>query len=102
WTATRALTADLESEIVARIASARGIPFIVLRAIADTAWRDLPPAALVPLAADGTADLRRVFAALLLQPFQLAGLVGLARETRNALSALVRPARALRGLIGTA
>jgi adenosylhomocysteine nucleosidase len=102
WAATRALAVDLESGIVARTAGANGIPFIVLRAIADTAQRDLPPAALVPLTADGRVDFGRVFTAVLRQPFQLAGLVGLARETRIALSALIGPARALRGLIGTA
>src|SRR5438445_2253817 len=48
WATTRSLAVDLESEIVARIASALGLPFIVLRTIADTAHRDLPPASLVP------------------------------------------------------
>ena len=43
WATTRSLAVDLESEIVARIASALGLPFIVLRTIADTAHRDLPP-----------------------------------------------------------
>src|SRR5271169_2964855 len=71
WIATGTLAVDLESEIVARTATALGIPFIVLRAIADTARRDLPPAALVPLSADGKPDLLRVFAAVLRRPFQV-------------------------------
>ena len=35
WATTRALAVDLESEIVARTATALGIPFIVLRSIAS-------------------------------------------------------------------
>ncbi len=102
WATTRALAVDLESEIVARTATALGIPFIVLRAIADTARRDLPPASLIPLRGDGKPRVFRVFAAVLRRPSQLAGMIGLAQETRIALSALVGPARALRGLVGTA
>ena len=102
WVATRTLAVDLESEIVARTATALGIPFIVLRTIADTARRDLPPASLIPLSPDGEPHVFRVLASVLRRPFQLAGMIGLARETRIALSALIGPARALRGLVGTA
>src|SRR5262249_35419356 len=49
WSETGAVAVDLESVVVARAAAALGIPFIVLRAIADPATRALPPAALVPL-----------------------------------------------------
>src|ERR1700751_743490 len=89
WTTTRALAVDLESEIVARVATALGIPFIVLRSIADTAQRDLPPASLIPLSADGKPDLLGVLGAVLRGPFQVAGIIGLARETWIALSALI-------------
>jgi len=100
WTMTRSLAVDLESEIVARIAASLGIPFIVLRAIADTAHRNLPPASLVPLSADGTPHLSRVFGSVLRRPSQLVEMIGLAREARTALSALIGPARVLRGLVG--
>ena len=102
WAATRALAVDLESEIVARTATALGIPFIVLRSIADTARRDLPPASLVPLTANGNPDVLKVFSAVLRRPFQVVGMIGLARETAIALSALIRPARALRSFVSTA
>jgi hopanoid-associated phosphorylase len=102
WAATGALAVDLESEIVARTAATLGIPFLVLRTIADTAQRDLPPASLIPLAEDGTPDCARVFASVLRRPFQLAGMIGLAQEAGMALSALVGPARALRAFAGTA
>jgi len=102
WATTRALAVDLESEIVARTATALGIPFIVLRSIADTARRDLPPASLVPLSADGKPDLLGVLAAVLRRPSQVGGMIGLAQETAIALSALTRPARALRALVANA
>jgi len=99
--ATDALAVDLESDIVARIATALGIPFIVLRSIADTARRDLPPGALVPLTAEGRPDFSSILAAVLRRPFQVAGMIGLARETAIALAALIGPARALRSLVAT-
>src|SRR5262249_27413590 len=71
WATTQALAVDLESEIIARTATALGIPFVVLRSIADTAGRDLPPASLLPLTADGKADLLKVFSAVLRRPFQI-------------------------------
>jgi len=102
WRETGALAIDLESAIVARAAEAAGIPFLVLRAIADTATRALPPAALIPLSADGTPALARVLAAVLRRPRQIGALVGLARETRRALAALAAPAGALHGLLAAA
>jgi len=98
WTETGALAVDLESAVVARIASQAGIPFLVVRTIADTAFRELPPAALIPLSEAGTPNLARVLISLLRRPRQLGTLIGLARETRMALLALAGPARALRGL----
>ena len=102
WSETGALAVDLESDVVARIAASAGIPFVVVRTIADTVLRELPPAALIPLTEDGTPQLARVLGSVLRRPRQFAALVGLARETRTALSALVGPARALHGLLAAA
>lgn len=99
WSETRAVAVDLESDIVARIATSAGIPFVVLRSIADAAYRELPPAALIPLSRDGTPRLARLLASVLREPRQLASLVGLAREVRTAQLALAGPARALHGLL---
>jgi adenosylhomocysteine nucleosidase len=96
WRDTGALAVDLESAIVARAADAAGIPFLVLRTIADPATRELPSAALIPLAQDGTPAFIRVVGEVLRRPQQIAALFGLARETRQALSALAGPAHALR------
>jgi adenosylhomocysteine nucleosidase len=99
WSETQAVAVDLESDIVASIATSAGIPFVVLRSIADAVYRELPPAALIPLSEDGTPRLARVFASVLRQPGQLASVVGLAREARMALLALAGPARALHGFM---
>ena len=99
WRETGALAVDLESDVVARIASQAGIPFLVARTIADTAYRELPPAALIPLSGAGTPNLARVLGSVLRRPGQIGPLIGLAWETRMALLALAGPARALRGLV---
>jgi adenosylhomocysteine nucleosidase len=99
WNETRAVAVDLESDIVARIATSAGMPFVVLRSIADAAHRELPPAALIPLSEDGTPRLARVLSSVLRQPRQLASLVGLAREVRTAQLALAGPASALHGFL---
>lgn len=99
WIETGAVAVDLESDVVARAAESAGLPFLVVRTIADTAYRALPPAALIPLAKNGTPNLTRVLASVARRPLQVTALFGLARETRAALAALVLPARALYGLV---
>jgi len=102
WQETGAIAVDLESVVVARAAAALGIPFVVLRAIADPATRELPPAALVPLGGDGRPLLGQVLASVLRRPQQLPTLFGVAREARQALQALVGPARALNRVLAGA
>jgi adenosylhomocysteine nucleosidase len=86
---------DMESHIAARQAAARKLPFAVLRAIADPAERDLPPAALIALKPDGSPDLGAVLFSLMRSPAQLPGLVRLAFDARAAFAALLRGRRAL-------
>jgi adenosylhomocysteine nucleosidase len=102
WRDTGALAVDLESAIVARAAVAAGIPFLVLRTIADAAHRELPSAALIPLSEGGTPVFARVLGEVLRQPRQIGALFELAHQTRQALSALAGPARALRGAFAAA
>lgn len=93
-----AAAVDLESLAVARVATAHGRPFIVLRVVADEASRSLPPAALVGLNAKGRAAPGRVLAALLRRPRQLPALIALARDTRRALASLSVAPAALQGI----
>lgn len=88
---------DLESGAVARVAAARGVKFAVLRAVADPAERDLGPAALVPLKADGGIDLAAVLRSVLRRPGQIPGLIGLAGDAGRARSALAARLKELPG-----
>ena len=102
WKDTGAIAVDMESVVVARAAAALGIPFVVLRAIADPAARELPPAALVPLGGDGRPAIAQVLASVLARPRQLPSLLTVAREARQALQALVGPAQALNRVLAGA
>jgi nucleoside phosphorylase len=96
FAATGAAAVDMESAIVARAARRHGLPFAILRVIADPAHRPLPSAALVAMRADGEVDLAAVVGELIRNPGQLPALIRLALDSRDAFSALVS-ARALLG-----
>ncbi len=79
---------DTESHVAARVAAARGIPFVAARVILDPAHRTLPSAALLPLCADGSPDLRAIARSVRLAPAQLGPLARLAADASRAQSAL--------------
>jgi hypothetical protein len=80
----------MESHVAARLAAERGLPFAVLRVIADSAAREIPPAALAGMGKDGRIDVLAVLVALRRAPGQLPALVGLAADTRRAMAELFR------------
>ena len=88
--ATDALAVDMESEIAARFANARGLPFVAVRAVSDTAQRNLPAFVANVVSANGEADVGAVFAALIRAPGQLAGTIAAARDSALALRSLRR------------
>ena len=88
--ASGASAADMESHVVARVAAELALPFAVLRVIADPAERELPPAALAGMRADGGVDVGAVLASLARSPGQLPGLIRLATEAGQARAALLR------------
>jgi adenosylhomocysteine nucleosidase len=90
------IAVDMESAIVARAAERHGLPFAILRVIADPAHRPLPSSALVAMHADGEVDLAAVLGALVRNPHELPALMRLAVDSREAFSSLAR-ARALLG-----
>jgi|HubBroStandDraft_4_1064222.scaffolds.fasta_scaffold75787_2 hopanoid-associated phosphorylase len=92
---TGAVAVDMESHIAAAIAAAHQIPFAASRVIIDPADKPLPPAALVGLRSDGTADVVAVFRSVLEQPSQLPALVRTALDARIARAALRRGRRML-------
>ncbi len=86
--ATGAAAVDMESQVVARHARRLGVPFAVLRAIADTADEAIPRAAANGLDAAGNPAPWQVMRGLLRRPQDLPGVIRLARRSRAALSAL--------------
>lgn len=98
WMETGALGVDMESAIIVQWARARGLPVVVVRAVADTAGEAVP-ADLVGLVEPG-GRLRpgRAVRAALARPRALADAVALGRGTEAALktvaAALGRIARA--------
>ncbi|MEX6506234.1 phosphorylase [Jiella sp. M17.18] len=91
-----AVAVDTESHLAARFAAEHGLPFVVLRAVSDTADRPLPPLAIRAISPDGRLDLRAIAEELTRRPRQLALLPGLARDTARAMATL----RRVRGLLG--
>ncbi len=92
---TDALVVDMESAVAAAFAASRGLPFAVLRAVADTAEEAVPHAAAVGLSRTGRPAPGRVAMALLRSPGELPALVQVAKRSRTALEALARAARNL-------
>jgi hypothetical protein len=97
---TGAAAVDTESHIAARIAAAHRVPFVACRAIIDAADTLLPPAALVGLRPDGTADVAAVLRSVLQQPSQLPALVRTAFDAGIARAALYRGRRMLGAGLG--
>lgn len=89
YSATGALIVDMESHHVADLARAHNLPFIVIRAVADTALDDLPEAALVGLNEEGRPAIGAVLLSLLKKPWQLPALIRVALRSRAALAALL-------------
>jgi adenosylhomocysteine nucleosidase len=80
----------MESHIAAELAARHGLPFAVLRVIADPVERQLSPAALVGMRPDGEIDIAAVITSLARNPTQLRALMGLAFDTRRAFAELLR------------
>lgn len=94
---TKAVAVDLESGPVARAATQAGIPFVVLRAVADPAHRNLPRAAVLGLTDEGKVAYGAVFGHIAKNLHQFPALLFIALETRRALTAMHAIARPVEG-----
>jgi adenosylhomocysteine nucleosidase len=85
-----ALVVDMESQVAARFAAARGLKLAALRVISDDASHTLPPAALVAMTPDGGIALGRVLWSLTKNPLQLGALIRTGRTSSKAFAELLR------------
>jgi hypothetical protein len=97
-----AVGVDTESHIAAFFAKLHGLPFVVVRAVADDARCNLLKIALAGRRPDGSVSVGNVLAGLRERPSDLGPLMQLAAKTNSARAALVRLrpvlARDFRGL----
>ena len=99
--ATKAIVVDMESQIAARVAVHRRLPFAAARVICDPAHRTLPQAARVGMHPDGRMDVLAVLRSLIVEPGQIPDLMRTAWEAERAFRSLLRGHRVLgAGLAG--
>jgi adenosylhomocysteine nucleosidase len=96
----RTVAVDTESHIAAAVAARRGVPFAAVRVILDPAHRSLPPAALVPLRRDGSADMRAVLGSVWQKPAQVPNLLRIVADASLAWATLARGRRRLGHALG--
>ncbi len=95
FSASGALACDMESHTVAAVAARHRLPFAVVRAVSDPAYRSLPAAAVAGFGADGETDIAAVLRALARDPRQLPALIRTGVEAEAAFRALGRAAEAI-------
>jgi adenosylhomocysteine nucleosidase len=96
--AAGAAAVDMESLTAGRLALKHRIPFVILRAVADPAERDLPPLALKAVDSSGRINAMALIGGLIRSPGQFAGLCAVALDSRAAFQALNRCRGLLPGL----
>jgi adenosylhomocysteine nucleosidase len=94
---TGARAVDMESVAVARAAEAAGLPFIVVRAIADTAAHSVPAYTAAAIDDEGRTQIGAVLRGAVANPMSLVTLWTLATASRAAYATL----RSVATLIGT-
>jgi adenosylhomocysteine nucleosidase len=92
---TGAVAVDMESHAVARVAAGAGVPFLVLRTVADTAGDTLPPWLAGVLNRDGSPNTAVAARRILFGPWRLPTLIRLARRNAAAEAALAEACRAV-------
>ncbi|HEX6117958.1 MAG TPA: hypothetical protein VFZ03_00815 [Dongiaceae bacterium] len=93
-----ALSVDMESHHVARMAVENGVPFIAVRAISDQANETLPAVMASFVGQEGETRMSAVLAALILGRIGIGTLLRTGRASQRAHQALLRCRGALAGL----
>ena len=97
---TGAAVVDTESHLVAAAARRIGVPFAVVRVVADPANRQVPKCALDAVRPDGSSDALSVLRASARRPAEVPLLLAVARDAWRARRALVRARRLLDARFG--
>ncbi len=92
---TGAAAVDIESHLVARLASTHGLSFAAARVVIDPAHQFVPAAALAGMRPSGGTSIMAVMRELIVGPSQLVGLMRIALDAYVARSALLRMRRTL-------
>jgi adenosylhomocysteine nucleosidase len=90
---TGAVAVDMESGAVARVAQEAGVPFMAVRAIADSADMAIPQGSLGALDEFGELSLLRLFKGLIRHPLELFDMIRLGWNFRAAQVTLSKVAR---------
>ncbi len=88
-----AVAVDMESVAVAAVAARAGVPFIVIRAVADAAHTAIPQEVLGAVDAHGNWRLSLLAAKLLRRPQAIMDCMRLLRDSRAAYATLTQVAR---------
>ncbi|MEE2933219.1 MAG: hypothetical protein VX941_07315 [Pseudomonadota bacterium] len=100
--ATGAHALDMESHVIAAYAKKRGIPFLILRSIADSAKDTVPEIALAGMNKNGRATALSLLRKLIQRPSSLTQVAKLAYTSNTAMRALKKmPASSLNALCKT-
>jgi len=86
--ASGAIAVDMESAAIGRVAAQAGIPFMVIRAVADTADEGLPACVAQTLDHQGQLQIRRMLPVLMRQPGLWPQLIRLGRHFHAATRTL--------------
>lgn len=87
---TGAAAVDLESGSIATVAASHGVPFVVIRALADAADRVVPAWAATCIGKEGRPRIGFILGALAADPRRVSELIGLAGDSRRGLATLRR------------
>jgi adenosylhomocysteine nucleosidase len=95
---TGGVAVDMESHVVAEVAAKAGMPFVVVRAVADRSDQPIPGAAQGAIDANGEVRHLAVLRGLMRSPWEIGALVGLGRSSARGLATLRRVAALAPGL----
>lgn len=97
---TRAAVVDMESHAVAHVAFEYNVPFLVLRAVSDTARRTVPYWVMDTIQEDGQVDQVKAAIEAICRPWDIPVLVLLGMESKQALGVLRRVVGLAGGRLG--